>query len=171
MDGERAGRGFVLGGEVGGAAEREEVCDAVDVVNVVRGVVLGIVELIEQGFEEGGAQALPVQFEDFVTAAEEVEPVDDVGLEVAGFLLCGRGEGEDDDDAGEGEECVTVCFIDVAKSFLEGVNCDALVGGGTEVEFCFAVRVEVALVEGGHGEQAAEEEVVFEAEFDGGFLP
>jgi len=172
VDGERAGCGFVfVVAEVGGAAEGEEVHYAVDVVDVVRGVVFGVVEFIEEGFEEGGAQALAVEFEDFVAAAEEVQPVDDVCLEVAGFLLCGGGEGEDDDDAGEGEEGVAVCFVDVAEGLLEGVDCDALVCRGAEVKFRFPLRMEIALMEGGHGEESAEEEVMFEAKFDGGFLP
>ena len=105
--------------------------------------------------------------EDGVAAAEEVDPVEKVGLGVrVGAVAGGGGEGDGDEEGGEGEEGVAVGRVHVREGGLEGGERDVLVGGGFEGVFRLEGRGRggVGFVERGHAEEPAEEEFVVEGQ-------
>jgi hypothetical protein len=66
----------------GDGADAEEVRDSVGAGNVVGGGVLCVGHFVEEGFQEGGFDCVGEHVENQLAASEEVEPLEDVGVEV-----------------------------------------------------------------------------------------
>lgn len=163
--------GFPVVGEILARADAQEVRHPIRVADVVGGCGFMQHAFLQQRGQETFRHRLPLGLQDGVTAADHVEPVENLLLEPAAVAGLGRSEREGDDHAGEGEYGNAVGRVDAVQGVLEGLQRDALVVGSADGEHVPPGGLQVDQVEGGNGEDPADEELVLEAQLDDLDLP